>query len=409
MKVAKSGCAHLVWFLAFILVVSLSIFGQNTESLGDAARRARQQKEKEQGAAGISAEVFQPQVTPKTVSVLRLFAWLAGGMPDRYIVREIRARGLSFVADDKLIESAKSAGADADLVSELQKGSQTATPAEAEPGATNGIIQAAILMKHEDYRGAQREIRTLLGNDAKNADLYFALGKTYQQMENWDSAGPAYAHAVQLAPDFAYAWGQLSFMFYKVEDPMRAVAAAEEMIKLQPDSGDAHKYLGLAEYAAGNDPEALKEYRQSIALEPSQASVYFDRGLVQSDLHAWQNAVDDYQHAAKLGFVHWNLYNMLGNALAAMNRTDEAVAAYEKGKALDPSRPEIRQSYGATLCNSGRYAQAVREFQELLSLVPDWNMARPCLYRSLMRIGRTEEAKQVKEDYANHDPDHETW
>jgi tetratricopeptide (TPR) repeat protein len=390
--------------------MSLSVLAQNSESLGDAARRLRQQKESEQPAAASNVEAFQAQVTPKTVSAFRLFAWLAGGMPSRDMVKEIRARGLSFYADNELIESAKAAGADPELVNELQKASQTAAQTETvDAEVIKGMVEAAIKMKHEDYRGAQRQLRGLLAGNSKNADLYFALGNAYQMTEDWGHAGPAYERATQLAPDFAYAWGELSFMYYKVEDGGNAVSAAEVMARLQPDRGDAHKYLGLGNYAASNYAAALREFERAIALEPRHGNYYFDRGLVFSELSVWQQALDDYQHAIKLGFVHWNVYNMLGNALAAMNRIDDAVAAYEKGKAVDASRPELRQSYGATLCNSGRYEQAVREFQELLNLVPDWNMARPCLYRSLMRIGRTEEAQQVKADYANYSPDHTTW
>jgi predicted Zn-dependent protease len=67
------------------------------------------------------------------------------------------------------------------------------------------------------------------------------------------------------------------------------------------------------------------------------------------------------------------------------------------------------QSYGAMLCNSGRSAKAIEIFEVLLATTPDWNMARPCLYRALMSVGRTAEAQQVKEDYAKYSPDHSTW
>jgi len=76
-----------------------------------------------------------------------------------------------------------------------------------------------------------------------------------------------------------------------------------------------------------------------------------------------------------------------------MNRVDEAVAALKR-QALAPSEPELRQSYGALLCNCGRYEAAVKEFRQLLELIPEWNMARPCLYRSLIRTGHPDEARK---------------
>lgn len=59
----------------------------------------------------------------------------------------------------------------------------------------------------------------------------------------------------------------------------------------------------------------------------------------------------------------------------------------------------IRQNLGAAYCNSGRSEEAVAEFQELLAIDPDWNMARLCLYKSLNSLGRMEEAAAVKKEY----------
>jgi Flp pilus assembly protein TadD len=59
----------------------------------------------------------------------------------------------------------------------------------------------------------------------------------------------------------------------------------------------------------------------------------------------------------------------------------------------------IRQNLGATYCNAGRYEEAVTEFQNLLAIDPDWNMARVCLVRSLKRLGRSDEAAAVQAEY----------
>jgi len=408
-----------LFFLATLVsLMPLAGLAQNPESLGDAARRLRQNKEQNSTPEALASDPVRvsvggakPQAAAKPVSALQLFAWVAGGMPNDYLVRQIRARGLSFYADNDVIERAQNVGADPDLVSELEKASQTASLTDAaDSETTKGIVQAAIAMKREEYRNAQRQIRALLRGDSKNPDLYLALGNAYQQLEDWANAGAAYARAVQLAPDFGYAYGQLSFMDYKVGDANGAQAAAEEMIRLQPDSGDAHKFLGLSMEAAGNYGGALGEFHQAKALEPRNAGVYYyDMGLVKADQQEWPTAVEAYEQAIALGPVRWYFYNNLGIALGKVNRIDEAVAAFEKGMELASSRPEVRQSLGAVLCNAGRYERAAKEFRELLNLAPDWNMARPCLYRSLMRTGHPDEAKQVMEDYKKYSQDHNTW
>ena len=83
---------------------------------------------------------------------------------------------------------------------------------------------------------------------------------------------------------------------------------------------------------------------------------------------------------------------------------DEAIAAYRQAKNLAPDDLRIRQNLGGAYCSSGRYEEAVAEFQELLAIDPDWNMARLCLYRSLSRLGRAEEAAAVKAEYDKREP-----
>jgi len=192
----------------------------------------RQSKEQDAGpvpAANGSSQGAEsnPKSAAKPVSVLQLFAWIAGGMSNDYLMKQVRGQGLSFTASDEVIENARSAGADSDLANELKGASQTAVTANSpEADAVRGMVQAAIAIKRGEYRGAQHQIRTLLRADSQNPDLYFALGNTYQQMQDWDNAGEAYTRAIQLEPDFAYANGQLSFMYYKIGDTRGARSAA---------------------------------------------------------------------------------------------------------------------------------------------------------------------------------------
>jgi predicted Zn-dependent protease len=76
-----------------------------------------------------------------------------------------------------------------------------------------------------------------------------------------------------------------------------------------------------------------------------------------------------------------------------------ALTDLRKAKAAAPDRLDIRQNLGAALCNSGRHADAIVEFEELLQMDPDWNMARHCLAKSLKAVGRLEEAQKVRDEY----------
>ena len=60
---------------------------------------------------------------------------------------------------------------------------------------------------------------------------------------------------------------------------------------------------------------------------------------------------------------------------------------------------EFAKNPGAACCSSARSQEAVAEFEDLLAIDPDWNVARLCLYKSLKRLGRLDEATAVKAEY----------
>ena len=97
-------------------------------------------------------------------------------------------------------------------------------------------------------------------------------------------------------------------------------------------------------------------------------------------------------------------YN-LGLAQERRGDLEGSIVSYEKAKELAPDDLRVRQDLGAELCNAGRHQQAIEEFQALLARAPDWNMARPCLYKSLLAVGRAKEAKQVMQDYLRFESD----
>jgi tetratricopeptide (TPR) repeat protein len=95
----------------------------------------------------------------------------------------------------------------------------------------------------------------------------------------------------------------------------------------------------------------------------------------------------------------WRAFKALGDAYVHQGNIDEGVMNLQKAKAAAPDRLDIRQNLGAAFCNSGRHADAIVEFEELLQMDPDWNMARRCLAKSLRAVGRLDEAQMVLDEY----------
>ena len=398
--------SRLLLFL--ILLIALPAFSQDTGSLGDAARRARQEK----SAADHEAQARMAPVVHSTlgpVTRLQLFAWI-GGASSEDLATDVKSRGIAFEMDDVTVRDLTAAGGDSMLLDSLRKASRHT---DAVSGSNllpeTDVRDAAVAANKEDYSGALRMLRKAFQRDPHSLEVLFALGNVFRKMEDWEHAEWAYGQVVEGQPDLAYAHGELANVDYHLDDGEGAVAEAQTMLKLLPNSADAHRYLGLGLEVEGRYEEALRAYDQSLAIRPNDALVFYDIAIVRKDQNNFLGAIAFYQRAIDLDHSKWYFFNNLGIAFRRVGRIDDAVAAFEKGKALAPQRAELLQSYGATLCDAGRYDQAIVQFTELLQTTPDWNMARPCLYRALISTGRAEEAERVKEDYKKYSPDGESW
>ena len=400
-----------VLFFSVFLLLSLtagSVTAQ--ESLGDAARRLRAEKQNSGDLGPDAVSPAVPQIEPATLPLSkgRLLAWAIGGVSDRDLAQEVLARGIDFEVDEEYLAVLSQVGNYTALAGELRKLQRHPSGSGGE-GRVADLLIVERAVKSANYHDALKAITSELQSDPHNPDLYFVLGVVLERLEEWDNAGRAFARAIELSPNFAYAHGRLSYMFYKADDGEQAAAQAQLMVNALPESSDAHKWLGLAFSAEGDGEGALREYGKALKFDPKNAAVYYDIGVLRAADEQWEAAITPYEQALKLDSSHWYFYNNFGIALGHTGRIDAAVNAFEKGLALAPERPELLQSYGAMLCNAGRSAKAIEIFQVLLATTPDWNMARPCLYKALMSAGRTAEAQQVKEDYARYSADHSTW
>ena len=336
--------------------------------------------------------------TTTPITEAQLVGWIAGGVPSEDVVTELHNRGIAFLPSHELDELLQQAGADGTVLEEVSK-------TERRGGNGSSRDEMAALAKivaetvQEDDRHAFRETIALLKTDSKNPGLYILLAHLLEKQEAWEGVVGALMPAVTLDHDFAYSHGRLAMACYKMQQGC-AKSEAETMLALQPKSADGHKLLGLAYMMEQNVPLALAEYQKALSLGSKQPDlVYYDIGLAKAMVHDTDGAIAGYRQAIAINPKDWIAFNALGETYVQQRNIDEGVTNLRKAKAAAPDRLDIRQNLGAALCNSGRHADAIVEFEDLLQLDPDWNMARRCLAKSLRAVGRLDEAKKVQDEY----------
>jgi stress-induced-phosphoprotein 1 len=105
---------------------------------------------------------------------------------------------------------------------------------------------------------------------------------------------------------------------------------------------DEAKAKGNAAFSAGRFEEAARHFTDAIALAPGNHVLYSNRSAALASLHRYSDALADAQKTVELKPDWAKGYSRLGAAHLGLGDAASAVAAYEKGLALEPSNDGLK-------------------------------------------------------------------
>lgn len=191
--------------------------------------------------------------------------------------------------------------------------------------------------------------------------------------------------------DFPHLQGLANFRLGRLDIAAQALTDAQ---KLAPSDTDIAFDLGLVRMAQQHYEEAALQF-ESAAMDPARART----GLIHVLLgRAYQNsnrselAVARFQRALAvepaipLGHFH------LGFAYESLGKHPQAAAEYEKELARTRDNPEVFYQYGNVLAQGGEWNKALENLEVALRLKPGHADAQYVLGKCLLGLGRTMEA-----------------
>lgn len=142
----------------------------------------------------------------------------------------------------------------------------TATPQEK---AALALLHSHILEKQERFTQALNVLNKALRADPEHAELLYARGNLYWQMERFAELEQDMRQVMRLQPDSPAAYNALG---YHLADRNVRLNEARELIakalELAPDSAAIQDSMGWVEYRLGNLPQAIKWLKQAFETEP---------------------------------------------------------------------------------------------------------------------------------------------
>jgi len=181
-------------------------------------------------------------------------------------------------------------------------------------------------------------------------DAYLRGAKAYssrQEGKDTPIAIAGYTEAIRLDPDYALAFAGRSMAFSSYAGEAATAAAAREAFdKAQADA------------------------RQALALAPDLAQAHLALAFVSDNTLDFTQANYEYQRALALAPGNAEVLRRSGGFAAYMGHFDAGLAAAHRAVVLDPLARESHLVLGRALYAARRYEEAVAAFAEVISLDP---------------------------------------
>jgi TolB-like protein/Tfp pilus assembly protein PilF len=196
-----------------------------------------------------------------------------------------------------------------------------------------------------------REKKDISGVGTNNPEAYdaylhgLALSRSAAQ-SGVDKSIQYFRRAVELDPNFAEAWAELSigesFKYFVSEtneaQKERAHTAVETALRLAPDIVDTHAALGLFYYYCLKDfDRALSELQIAKERDPNNATTIFAISLVKRRQGKIDEAIVLQEQAAKLDPLNSDIWTNLAGSYRGIRKIPEARAHFDRALGLAPN------------------------------------------------------------------------
>jgi tetratricopeptide (TPR) repeat protein len=207
-----------------------------------------------------------------------------------------------------------------------------------------------------------------------------ALGREHYRANEYDKAEGYLSRAVKQHQGFADVYNMLGVIYHSNNRFAEAEEAFEQALRINPNYTEAALNLSVTYNDRGKYQQAREVY--AVALQSSYqaprsldpfargkiANMHAELGAVYAGVGLYHESVREFLKALDLCPSFIDIRTRLGHVYRDMGSHDAAIVAYEDVKREKPDYLPARVALGVTLFSIGRKAEAVREWEAVLSI-----------------------------------------
>ena len=184
-----------------------------------------------------------------------------------------------------------------------------------------------------------------------------------------------------------------------------------EVLRTNPGNADAHYYLGMIACQHARFAEGAEHARSALANDPRHPRAHVLLGRALSALRRFDEALGAIDKALAIApSVAAEAWFDRGNILSELGRNVEAIEAYDRALALAPQSIDGWFNRGIALIAVGRHGEAIASFDRVIDYKPDFAQARLLRAKVLLNVGRPGDALKSVDQVLQREPNlAEAW
>ena len=244
--------------------------------------------------------------------------------------------------------------------------------------------------------GEQEQVARRYTDNLEAYDLFLRGQEYYRRgtLEAYAQARQMFEKAIELDPDFAAAYAELSYMHYMLRASHsggvsgaleQALELAQKAVELDDSLPLAHTRLGWIYLRLKQHDQAIAEAKRAVALDPNYAEGYAVLGYILNWAVRSEEGIDYIKKAMRLD-PHYPAHYLfrLGQAYYVMEQNEQAIAMMRRAIARNPDQDATHRHLAILYVEAGREEEARAAVAESLRIRPNDTLEvveQRCLYR----------------------------
>ncbi len=202
---------------------------------------------------------------------------------------------------------------------------------------------ALIELERKEVTAAVEVLNTALMAVPDNFTIFYLLGNSHQQLDEFETARDYLKKALQLSPESFHARQSLALIYDTLKDWVSSDSLYELLVKEYPEDWQTLNNYAYSLADRGVQLEkALEMSHKAIQSEPENSAYLDTYGWIFFKMGKYQKAQRYIRKSVDLDPGNMVVLEHLGDVLTRRNKLDEAQAVYRKALEIEPDNESLQ-------------------------------------------------------------------